>query len=285
MTPALSRLEARIEPSLSVAPYVLPRGAGGADGEEEGHGGAVYELQGRLAGSLGLGAGVEALLAVLLDSKTMRVDGPDTEHHRDETLAGVPDVQAGLRGVWRLDTVRFAPSLALSIPVDPQPRNPGAEGEGGSVVTHEHMRTGNGTYDVLAGLDGFAPLGPRWAWLVGATARAPLANDPGGYRPGNELAGSLGVAWLGGGRLTPALRAWLAHRGEDAWDDEPVQSSGRTDVAVEPFVSFSPVRRLALLCGVRFPVWVSVGGAQFVEPAVFTVGLAWVLGRGKTAGP
>ncbi len=195
-------------------------------------------------------------------------------HHRDETLAGLGDVQLLLHAAVRLGDFRLSGRAGLSFPTGNVSPNPFVLGAAG--LAHQHLRFGTGTFDPILGADLTRPLGPVTLGAYFQT-QLPLYQGPRGLQAGTRLAGGL-VASSGFGldgpvfRLSTALTQEFAER----WDGEVPHedgNQGRTDFYVGPGLTWTFARDWSVSADVRIRAWGQTVNAQLSMPVVLELSI------------
>lgn len=204
-------------------------------------------------------------------------------HHRDETLSGIGDPVVAIRwdrGLGR--DVRIGVRAGISLPIGDTTENPDPLAM--QSLPHQHMQIGSGTFNPVVGLLGsWAP--GRWGLFGRVDAVLPFYESGEGYRGGLQVDAALGPGY----RLRPGLFGFgqvaLSHTGEETWDGEPNESSGRDalrlvlggNVALSGRWRVGPVVQLELASR-------AVGGSfeqPFTGTLTFTYGHAIPRGRGS----
>ena len=135
---------------------------------------------------------------------------------------------------------------------------------------------GTGSTDFLVGAfhRGNLTADSRWSWFTQIQADLP-AFVHGGYRPGFEINGALGIqfnGWsLGRAKCIPMLQAIASERTRDTGpaSASPV-ASGYQRVLIAPGVEFE-VHPVKVYADIEIPVFEHVTGNQLVAPVLFKV--------------
>jgi len=139
---------------------------------------------------------------------------------------------------------------------------------------------GTGSTDVILGAfhhGAFSDLS-KWNYFAEIQFEAAIA-DQDGYRPGDELNVSLGVAYsaidLGDGvSLTPLLKVTASDRNRDSGPNASDGDSGYERVLVAPGAELD-IDALRLYADAEFPVYEHVNGNQLVAPVLFKLVAAY----------
>jgi hypothetical protein len=194
-------------------------------------------------------------------------------HHRNETLVGVTDPWLGLRAARRVGDWLVAGRVGFTVPIGRTVENPFRLGREGR--QHQHIQFGTGTVDPFAQVELGRRFG-RFAVEAWALARLPLYRNRHGYQGGMNVIGGLRAqVELGRGRWRLGLGLLGYHERAERWSGvaENEGNLGRTDLLIEPSVSWRFGGSWALEVTVRAPVWSRVVGAQ-LTPAVGQVGIS-----------
>lgn len=138
---------------------------------------------------------------------------------------------------------------------------------------------GTGSTDLLLGgyhLGGFGAKSP-YGWFAQVLWDKPLASQ-GGYRPGAEVDGALGVYRQGWQvathvKLTPVLQLLASSRGRDQGSDANPSDSGYDRLLVSPGLELE-VKSWRAYADVELPVYQRVNGNQLIAPQLFKVVLS-----------
>ncbi len=133
---------------------------------------------------------------------------------------------------------------------------------------------GTGTTDLLLGgyHVGNLTKNETWGYFAQGRAEIPL-NTRGGYRPGAELDGAIGVSYGGLGRVTdklkftPILQVIGSARAKDSGDLSNRPDSGYERVLISPGIE-AAVGKWKLYGDVELPVYQRVNGNQLVAPVL-----------------
>jgi hypothetical protein len=196
---------------------------------------------------------------------------PDT-HHRNETLTGVADPQAGLclGGEWSPWTL--AARAGVSVPVGRAEPDPFALGRLG--LRHQHIQFGTGTWDPVLGLTVGRPGGPVGVEL-GGIARLALAKNDRGYRAGNRYGLHLRASPRLGAGWSVDVGLALAREETERWGGhvEEEGNLGRTDLLLSLGGGRVVAPLGALSLRVQVPLASETTGDQVKIPVIVT--LAW----------
>jgi hypothetical protein len=136
---------------------------------------------------------------------------------------------------------------------------------------------GSGSTDILLGgyHEGALSKDGSWGYFMQAQFEVPFATQ-GGYRPGNELDGDLGInytVWTsadGKYRLSPLMQLIGSTRAEDSGREADPPNSGYSRLLLSPGVEFDALD-WKLYGDVEFPVYQYLNGDQLTAPALFKV--------------
>jgi hypothetical protein len=136
---------------------------------------------------------------------------------------------------------------------------------------------GSGSTDLVIGgfHTGAFDMNETWRYFAQVVADLPVASQ-GGYRPGSEVDGAVGVSYGSGKliagrfRISPVLQVVASQRAIDTGPAADPAGSGYTRVLVSPGVQVSS-GLWSLYGSVQFPIYQHVNGDQLVAPALFQV--------------
>ncbi|MCX4242584.1 hypothetical protein [Paraliomyxa miuraensis] len=214
--------------------------------------------------------------ATFLDGDGQVLPGVQSIHHRDETIAGVGDLLAGIRvgAVLPTDVPRWTLALrtGVSLPtgnIEPDPFVLGAHGQ-----QHQHMFFGSGTVDPMIGFDTNVAF-DRWSLVGWTMARSALYANQYGYRGTTTVVGGVG-AWSGLGleRWSFLVQPEVFFETPARWSGVAARNSGRTSLLATAGLFFVPAPRwqLHLLGKIPYATW-SQGG-QLEWPFVALIGMS-----------
>ena len=201
-------------------------------------------------------------------------------HHRDETLAGLGDVE--LAGRWTSSVGKWwlTARLGVRLPTGRIEEDPFALGDAG--VQHQHIQFGSGTVDPVGGVDATWS-NTRHEWSLFGQAEGSLYANREGFR--GPARGMLGV--YGGYKvsLSTVLGGGIegAFEGPERWDGVVRQdaSLGRTELLAGPQLT---VRRgiTTLSAALRFVVarHIVAGNedpGELVSPVSGSLSVGWAL--------
>ena len=133
---------------------------------------------------------------------------------------------------------------------------------------------GTGSTDLLLGAYHFGALtnDDAWVWFGQASLDQPIATQ-GGYRPGWEVDGAVGVTYDGltvGGdiKVAPVLQLVGSHRDHDSGPQANPDDSGYDRLLVAPGIEVD-VQNWKLYGDVEFPIFQNMNGNQLAAPALF----------------
>lgn len=139
---------------------------------------------------------------------------------------------------------------------------------------------GSGATDLVIGgyHTGAFDMDETWRYFAQVVADLPVASQ-GGYRPGSEVDGAVGVSYGSGKliaglfRVSPVLQMVVSQRAIDTGPAANPSGSGYTRVLIAPGVQVSS-GQWSLYGSVQFPVYQHVNGDQLVAPALFQMKLS-----------
>jgi thiol-disulfide isomerase/thioredoxin len=224
---------------------------------------------------------VVSVSATFLDSSGGELPNFTSIHHRDETVAGIGDVELG--GRFRLLSPSLSePSIidvfgAVSMPTGSIEDNPfelGSEGR-----EHQHIFFGSGTIDPLLGLNASRTFGPvdLAVWVSG---RTPLYHGNRGFRQGARVSTGIAVgSALGLDDWHFNLGPELYHEEPSSWEDSRTAvNSGRTDLAVLAGVFWKASEAVQPYMVLKKPFTLRTEGGQFNLPLIATLGVEFNTG-------
>jgi hypothetical protein len=193
--------------------------------------------------------------------------GPDL-HHRTETLVGLTDPWLSARAAKVLGPWAFVFRAGVTLPVGATVPNPFALGREG--VAHEHIQSGTGTVDPLAGVELRRAVG-RFSLAGWLLAKTSLYANGHGYQAGSQLLAGANVAgdlWLP--RFWFLLGALVYDEEPERWDGvtETEGNLGRVDLLVDTAVSWRFAGRWTLTLAAKVPFFTHAVGAQLNTPAI-----------------
>ena len=134
------------------------------------------------------------------------------------------------------------------------------------------LQAGSGTTDLIAGVYYFGELGTDWGYFGQATVQTAL-NSRQDYRPGTAENLTLGVRYMGFGRIIPQLQV----NGRIANRDTGMQAdnfdSGGSLVYITPGVSVTLTKEASFYGLVQIPVYQNVNGYQLSPTWTLTLGV------------
>jgi hypothetical protein len=208
------------------------------------------------------------------DAQGQKIDGYESIHHRNESIAGLGDIVLGARiAVIRpMDVAGLTMDITVgtSIPTGGTEADPFALGKQGK--EHQHMFFGSGIFmprfglEIGYGLSDFSLSG--WA-----QSKAAFLENSEGYQPSSSISGGLGISSAFG------LKKWrfmvqqgVFYESEAEWGGKRAENSGRTDLLAGLGVIYTPDPQWGLNLGAQVP-WMSfTDGAQFSVPVIVTLG-------------
>ena len=238
--------------------------------------GATYGLGHRVAVSVALPVRVTVLDATFHGEGGEELD-VESIHHRDETIAGLGDLEVGLRfGVVRPEDVPHVAldlRIACTFPTGHVEEDPYALGDAGE--SHTHTFFGQGAFVPRLGLS-LAFLTPNGDFEFGADGQLSLYAGENGYEPPSLGTFSVGyrhgfdVPWL-----SLALKQYVYVESESFWNGVIAENSGRSDLGLE--LGFSAEVGAGFSVGFTGrAVYFSVtNGGTFESPFAGTFSLAW----------
>ena len=133
---------------------------------------------------------------------------------------------------------------------------------------------GTGSTDLLLGAYHFGALtnDDAWVWFGQASLDQPIATQ-GGYRPGWEVDGAVGVTYDGltvgdDIKVAPVLQLVGSHRDHDSGPQANPDDSGYDRLLVAPGIEVD-VQNWKLYGDVEFPIFQNMNGNQLAAPALF----------------
>jgi len=141
---------------------------------------------------------------------------------------------------------------------------------------------GTGSTDLMLGLNHRGALDKdyKWMWFGQVMWDQPLA-DQGGYRPGAEVDGALGVYYTfqnipSGTAVAPMLQFIVSHRAHDGGPEGDPANTGYDRLMISPGVEFD-LGNWKLYGDVEFPLYQDMTGNQLVAPELFKAILSYAL--------
>lgn len=205
--------------------------------------------------------------------QVVQIENP-TLHHRNEVLVGPGDPWLVGRVATVVHGVTLTARLGSTIPIGGTVPNPFLLGDEG--IPHEHTQFGTGTFEPIAGLEGYRTIGGVTVDTYALTIQSLYENGY-GYKSGNRYAvGASAGSALGTSRWR--FRAMLDRTSESAesWSGIIYTTEGnigRTDViaGVEAGYEINDDWRATL--ALKVPVYTHVVGGQVDTPfyAVVTI--------------
>lgn len=229
--------------------------------------------------AIGLPVRLADVSAAFVDHEGEEIPGFESIHHRDETLVGQGDVEAGgevqlhdplAPGPW---TLRIRGGLTLPTGgTEPDPFALGDEGK-----AHQHLFFGTGTLDPYLGAAATWTLGPATLLALFET-RGSLAENRHGYRgPWSTQFGAGASSPLGLERWSFLVLAEVFHERAATWQGRAEETSGRTSLLAAAGVTFSASRDLQVSAVVRKPVFTEAMTGSLEIPFVAGLTAAWTL--------
>jgi hypothetical protein len=133
---------------------------------------------------------------------------------------------------------------------------------------------GTGSTDLLLGAYHFGGLTAdnSWVWFGQTSWDQPLATQ-GGYRPGAEVDGAVGVYYNGfdlsdSATLVPMLQLIASHRAHDSGPESNAPNSGYDRMLISPGLELD-VSDWKIYGDVEFPIYQNMTGNQLVAPKLF----------------
>jgi hypothetical protein len=202
---------------------------------------AQIGLHRRFAVEASLPVRANRIRASFFDADGNELEGIDSIHHRDETIAGLADMMLGGRIglVIPQDVARWNLDLRLAVAqptgrVEPDPFSLSAGG-----IDHQHIFFGNGTFDPVVGLE-TRVLFDRWRLTGWMSSRLPVARNDYDYLGSRTVAAGVGVqSSFGLERWTFLAQPEIYWESPATWSQLPARNSGRTSLlaTVGAFVS------------------------------------------------
>jgi thiol-disulfide isomerase/thioredoxin len=198
--------------------------------------------------------------------QVVQIENP-TLHHRNEVLTGIADLWLLGRVAIRVPAATVSARLGTTVPLGSTVPDPFVLGAMG--IPHEHTQFGTGTFEPIAGLEGYGMLRGVTLDAYALTVQSLYANDL-GYKSGNRYLVGLGAA-SDLGAQSWRFRTTLERLSETAesWHGTVYTSEGnigRTDV----LVGFEATYRIAedwhAALAVKIPVYTHVVGGQLDVP-------------------
>ena len=205
------------------------------------------------------------------------LEGFESIHHRDETLAGLGDVTFGARfnvlNGLNMDDLVLLVSTGVSVPSGSTRPNPFALAREGQ--RHQHIFFGTGTIDPY--LSAALTYRMDWGRLSGFVhGRVSLYENRYGYRGPGVIYGGIDTASDFGLEIFEASLGVHAMREFPAtWGDENAENSGRTDLMAAAGVSWRMTDSWRLRAGVKVPFYTATVGGQLEIPIIADLGVAF----------
>ncbi|NQY92051.1 MAG: hypothetical protein HRT46_10410 [Deltaproteobacteria bacterium] len=221
-------------------------------------------------------------LFAVLPLRRLRVEvAEETNHHRNETIEGLGDMQLGVRRFVRAEQyLRVGAILGMSLPTGEKKSLPTAaylgshvaEALGIDVPPHSHLRLGSGTVNPFVAVDGvYSPEGD-WIYMGSMSVTVPFYDASDGYRTATS-----GSVTLGLGRrvqdedLSINMFASVSYSGRDEFHGDPVTgtlgthdgnldvtNTGRFEVTLRPTLGYRFSDSLSLDFQLTVPVYTRI---------------------------